>query len=408
MSSATAKMFNTLIMPHGLLLIAVILYVHLGATPDSLSMIVPIYPAVVLGIGVLLGWRFNQSRLVFALLVLTLADRGLQYISSGEGAEAVGRVIFNAISLLLPINFALLSIMTERGILTLRGILRSSLILLQLPFIAFICYSRPQSVIAYLTYEFLDTHFLNFTAIPQPALLTMSFGLFFLLIRFFLFRKAMESGFSWALLTSFIALNHNKEEQIPTVYFATAGLILIIAVIETSYTMAYQDELTGLPGRHALKEDLLKLGSHYTVAMLDIDHFKMFNDRFGHDVGDQVLRMVASKLAKVSGGVKAFRYGGEEFTLLFPSRSLDEVSPHLEKLRKTIAASSFTLRGRKRPREKPKNLGPRSGAGKKLSITVSIGVAERDASHNQPEQVMKAADKALYRAKQEGRNRVSI
>lgn len=86
--------------------------------------------------------------------------------------------------------------------------------------------------------------------------------------------------------------------------------------------MAYQDELTSLPGRRALKEYLLKLGSEYTIAMFDIDHFKKFNDTHGHDVGDQVLRMVASKLATVSGRGKSFRYGGEEFTLVFSEKSL--------------------------------------------------------------------------------------
>ena len=122
----------------------------------------------------------------------------------------------------------------------------------------------------------------------------------------------MESGFFWALLTAVIALSQNKEHFV-TVYFATSGLILVISLIETAHAMAYQDELTSLPGRRALKEYLLKLGNEYTIAMLDIDHFKKFNDTHGHDVGDQVLRMVASKLVGFSGGGKAFRYGGEEF-----------------------------------------------------------------------------------------------
>jgi len=84
-------------------------------------------------------------------------------------------------------------------------------------------------------------------------------GLVFFLIRFMYYQKPMESGFFGALLTVIIALSQNKEHFV-TVYFATAGLILVISLIETAHTMAYQDELTSLPGRRALKEYLLKLG----------------------------------------------------------------------------------------------------------------------------------------------------
>src|SRR5439155_477780 len=83
---------------------------------------------------------------------------------------------------------------------------------------------------------------------------------------------------------------------------ATGALILIVAVVEASYHMAYQDSLTGLPARRALNEALLRLGGHYTVAMLDVDHFKRINDHHGHDVGDQVLKMIAAKLAQLTGG----------------------------------------------------------------------------------------------------------
>ncbi|UCF55947.1 MAG: GGDEF domain-containing protein, partial [Deltaproteobacteria bacterium] len=172
--------------------------------------------------------------------------------------------------------------------------------------------------------------------------------------------------------------------------------------------MAFKDELTGLPARRALNEELLKLGSSYTAAMLDIDFFKKFNDRYGHDVGDQVLRMIAAKIAKVTGGGKAFRYGGEEFTIIFPGKFADEVIPHLERLRKAVGASSFVIRGPMRPRKKPEDPKKIKGSRQKVSITVSIGAAERNESHTSPQQVVDAADKALYRAKKAGRNRVKI
>ena len=67
----------------------------------------------------------------------------------------------------------------------------------------------------------------------------------------------------------------------------------------------------------------------YTIAMVDVDHFKTFNDKHGHDVGDQVLQLVASRLARSPGGGRAYRYGGEEFTLIFPGRTREQALPHL-------------------------------------------------------------------------------
>ncbi|OGK98098.1 MAG: hypothetical protein A3D33_07520 [Candidatus Rokubacteria bacterium RIFCSPHIGHO2_02_FULL_73_26] len=139
--------------------------------------------------------------------------------------------------------------------------------------------------------------------------------------------------------------------------------------------------------------------------MLDIDHFKRFNDEHGHDAGDQLLRMVGATLTRTEGGGRAFRYGGEEFAILFPGRSAVDALPHLEALRRAIEATGFTLRGRDRPTQKPKRpvaAGPR----RKLSVTVSIGVAESDGGEADPREVVKAADRALYRAKGAGRNRV--
>jgi len=190
--------------------------------------------------------------------------------------------------------------------------------------------------------------------------------------------------------------------------FTTGGLILIGALMTTAYRMAYRDDLTGLPGRRALGEALLQLGSRYAVAMVDVDHFKRFNDTYGHDVGDQVLRMVAAKLGTVAGRGRAFRYGGEEFAILFPDTAAKEALPHLEAVRKAIEGSPFVLRAPGRPRKKPASSRPRTSAGKEVSVTVSIGVAERNDRRPDPEQVIKAADKALYRAKQAGRNRVMV
>src|SRR5690606_24386343 len=129
-----------------------------------------------------------------------------------------------------------------------------------------------------------------------------------------------------------------------------AGIVLLIALMEAAYAMAFHDELTALPGRRALNQLLASVRAPYTVAVIDVDRFKSFNDRYGHDVGDQVLRMVASKLGAVGGGGRAFRSGGEEFTIVFPGKSKTEALPHVQDVRAEIEQSKFTLRTLPRPK----------------------------------------------------------
>ena len=183
-------------------------------------------------------------------------------------------------------------------------------------------------------------------------------------------------------------------------------ILIIWGLIKHSHDMAYRDELTGLPGRRALNEWLKAPGRKYVIAMLDIDHFKKFNDRHGHDVGDDVLKVVASRLNRITGGGRAYRYGGEEFTIVFTGKEIHECTPHLEAVREDIAHYKISLRETKqRPKSASKGRKQRGRGyqGKKISVTISIGVAAKTADRN-AEEVIKAADKVLYKAKKAGRN----
>jgi diguanylate cyclase (GGDEF)-like protein len=259
----------------------------------------------------------------------------------------------------------------------------------------------------YLKHAFFNWPVLDKIPMAQPALIAFVFAAFLLMIRYAQDRGAIECGFFWLLVACFLALNSGDIGPASTIFFSTGGLVLITAVIETTYGRAYRDELTGLPGRRALSETLAKLGSRFTVAMVDIDRFKKFNDNFGHHVGDQVLRMIASKLENATGGGRAFRYGGEEFVMVFPGKPVNDAFSHLENLRKDIADSGFFLRGSDRRDEKPKGGQKGKSAKGKKKVTISIGVAERNEKNSTPGQVVKAADRALYRAKNKGRNKVS-
>jgi diguanylate cyclase (GGDEF)-like protein len=212
------------------------------------------------------------------------------------------------------------------------------------------------------------------------------------------------AGLLWMLPDVFI-LKHALH-----VMSSMTMLILVTAVAHEAYQMAFRDELTGLPGRRALNERLMRLGRQYVIAMTDVDHFKRFNDTHGHDVGDQVLRVVASRLRKVGGGGRAYRYGGEEFVVVFPGKTLEACLPHLEDLRKAIEEYVLKLRDQEK-RPKDDQVGRQSRkrqVAKNVSVTISIGVAERQLAQRSSDEVLKAADKALYSAKSAGRNCVRI
>ena len=208
------------------------------------------------------------------------------------------------------------------------------------------------------------------------------------------------------------ALPRGAQHPIELALMSAAALTaLSISLAHEGFHMAFRDELTGLPGRRALNERLQRMGRVYTLAMADVDHFKIFNDTHGHDVGDQVLRMVASQLRRVPGGGQAYRYGGEEFTLVFPGKTAAESMPHLESVRRAIEAYQMRLRDKPaRPKADQvgqRRRGGRGGRGSRpLRVTVSIGVAERGDVLRAPDAVIKAADQALYKAKDGGRNQV--
>lgn len=399
------RLFIIFILPGGLVLLATFLAIHYSTLTPWLDRIEEIVPYIILGIGILLGWRFHRSRLALVILILFLSERSLYYFGAG-GSFSFGHdySIFLANCILLPINVALFYLVKERGIFNLRGIARITFILLQ-PFTVFLLLRLEPTIFQHLSYKFIQHPALE--SLPLPQLVVLVYGLITLVfLAGSLFGKGgpIVRGFFWTLVATMLGLLAKNNGDSSTLYYCAAGLILVMSVIESVYAMAFQDELTNLPARRALNTSLHGLGRRYAIAMLDIDFFKKFNDKFGHDVGDQVLCMVASHLLRVGGGGKPFRFGGEEFTILFPGKSREDAIPHLERLRESIENAEFALRGKNRPKKPPSNRKKSGGQPKTVSVTISIGVAEPVQGRTKPSSVMKAADQALYRAKNRGRN----
>jgi len=228
-----------------------------------------------------------------------------------------------------------------------------------------------------------------------------------LLAVYFLKRSSEALGFFSAGLAVALAFAVEPLAVSVPVFLAAAGLILFFMRLEIAYQMAYLDELTGLPGRRSLNRTLANLSRKYAIAMIDIDHFKKFNDSYGHDAGDEVLQMVAAEMRLIRGGGRAYRYGGEEFTVIFNRRSASEARPYMEEFRERLAKRPFVVRNKaKRKQKTAKNR--KKASSKNVQVTVSIGVADSIDKRVSAEEVIKQADNKLYQAKKNGRNQVVV
>jgi diguanylate cyclase (GGDEF)-like protein len=312
------------------------------------------------------------------------------------------KIVANAIAILLPLNLLVLAFLRERGIISPAGRRRLAMVALQVMSVAILCMPAVAHIAAQLRRAFIPLIFSQWSRLSQPALLAFILAVAVMTVLLLRRYKAVESSLLWSVVAAFVALRVAGTSHLDGVYFAAGGLALIVALIETSYAMAYLDELTQLPSRRSLNEALLKLGETYSIAMLDVDHFKKFNDSYGHESGDQALRLVASRLSHITGGGKAYRYGGEEFAIVFPNKSSEEVFVYLDRMRRVIEQSAFTVRGADRRRKGKSAIG--RGAKKQTNVTVSIGLAATNGDKLAPAEVLRMADQALYKAKAKGRN----
>ncbi|WP_430734801.1 diguanylate cyclase [Halodesulfovibrio aestuarii] len=383
--------------------------------PQSVLPIVPALPFIFAISGGAIAWQFKRSRAVFLLILIALCCWFITlYLPGMSSAGMRLRLAYGLSAMLLPINLVIFAYCEDRGVLTLWGSISGAFITIQAAIVAAMLATPQQgSFIAWLQetalsldrIDILPIWATSWTFIPQIVLMVTGTVLFLLLI-FMTLNKGKRDSIYVTLITSCIAVmgayHYVTIPNASALFFTAAAVIVTLSLFQDSYFMAYVDELTDLPSRRALNADFKKLGRKYALAMVDIDHFKKFNDTYGHDIGDDVLRMVAGHLSRVSGGGRAYRYGGEEFTIVFPKGVATEVQSHLDELRQRIATTNFHIRSGKRA---PKKRNARKGS---VNVTISIGVAERTDGSQSPMEVVKMADKALYKAKGAGRNIVKL
>ena len=377
--------------------------------PASLAGLKAYGAYIVLALGASVSLAFRRGRVVLALLTLALAYASYGPLLNDDLAGFRARTVHVALCVFVPFNFAALSLIEERGTFNFHGAQRLGVIAIEAIFTGWVVLAGKTAITAWAYSPLYETKLFAASPIPQLGLAAIALGFAVCLVAWYLKRAPLDLGFAGAMIAFGIAMNGIALPQVFAVFITAGALVLTIAVLQDTFRMAFRDELTGLASRRELNERMMGLGRRYTIAMVDVDRFKNFNDTYGHDLGDQVLKMVARKLAEVGGGGTAYRYGGEEFTVLFPGKDLDAAVPNLEALRKQVADYRLALRTAARP-EKTQSVKRKRGAfraSKSVSVTISIGVAQRNGKLAAPDAVIKAADKALYRAKRGGRNQVS-
>lgn len=393
---------------------------HLSVSPVVYQVLVGLsylpYPVMVGG--VLASWRFNNTGLVltaFALILMYLAVQN-------HGAPVYGQpmtspAVCKAALFLFPLNLLGFSLLIRRRIFSTFGSLYLFLFGLEALAVGVLCNPygmlsvECRTVLAVYSPALSDgvfglsltwTRFLNGIG-RLPCVLLLLWTLVFLFVRYVYRRDMGLAGFSMILATAMAGLLTANTPASTGLLFFASGWLVIITAIEGSFAMSDQDVLTGLDARKRFEALLQTLRGHYALALVDLDQFSRFNDDFGPDAGDAALKIIGDKLADLFRGVRAFRYSGEEFLVVFPEPQAAEAEILLETFRRKIESFPFLVPATR--------IGLTGAAQKKRTqmrsapLTVSVGVAF-GASSKKPQDVLKYADKALEQAKREGRNRV--
>ncbi|ARU49359.1 GGDEF domain-containing protein [Sulfurospirillum diekertiae] len=356
---------------------------------------------VFLIIALFLSIYFNKSKLFVLLLFPLFFDLALAFPSTLFTKLSV-TAFWHITPLITALGYLLLYALQERGLFSSFGAFRTALglIVLGIGYLGLKYFSPSMQ-------QALDTPILHaslhgLSKASDFILIISLISLLFIFLISLLFEVQSQKAPFWMLLAQMIPFLFLQESNSFLLFSLVTSLIAISALVHDAYRMAYADTLTGIPSRRALEERFLHLGSHYMIAMADIDFFKKFNDKFGHDIGDDVLKLVAKELSHIKNGGKAYRYGGEEFTILFNGKKKEECIMALEEVRERIFRRGFVIRDKNRPEKVPQEI-QKANTVKKERLSISIGLATSSKGKT-PNEIIKIADDALYKAKESGRN----
>lgn len=401
-------------LPVLLIALSVIALPYASDVTSSQKEMLWLLPYIISTVTLVLGQKFIQGRLSFAVANIVLGYMLIQFYMQEPLIRNQVTSLYCLLSVFWPLNMFIIYWLPERNFISRVGLILASVFIVQALIIYILLnfvpqhYAWLQQTLPLSPIYYPDSIFSHWIIPSYISYLILALTLIMAAHAFY-----QQNRTSIALFSSFIllvlTLGWFDLSDISTLFTSMAALGLLITLVMNSHDLAFLDELTGLPGRRALSNALKHVGKNYTLVMADIDKFKLFNDKHGHETGDDVLKLVAHQLSKVTGGGKVYRYGGEEFTLMFNNKSSEQCHAHVESLRASIANYPMVLRD-KNQRPQDQKLGeklrkPKPKRAQKVKVTMSFGIAQKQNGQSTDE-VMKLADKALYKAKENGRNRV--
>ena len=403
-----------LILPLTCAVIALILrYLLADQSPNTtsqLEFLLQQLPYILLGLGALMALLTNHALEAGITIGLLCAYWLIQSFLQSPLSSQPASQIFYLLTLLSPALLITYALMPQSSCLQLQGLLTALLTPLIVVLVASLLAINQQLFLNAATNAINNTVAGSHLSMLSWLLYLVAIGL---CIGLSLYQQqSIHNSVLGCSLMSLITYGWIQLNSVSAFMFSGMGLLLCINLTISLLQIGYRDDLTQIGNRRALQQTAKTLRGPYAVAMVDADYFKKINDQFGHDLGDQALRVIASLLKQTANGGKPFRYGGEEFCLLFKGKTQQEVLDALEACRQAIANYDMVVRDKQHRPKKLKEGETRRGASKRksnLRLTVSIGVASSDNgnasnSTNPFEQVLKSAHKALYRAKASGRN----
>ncbi|HJT19566.1 MAG TPA: GGDEF domain-containing protein [Nitrospira sp.] len=399
-----AKDIMTFTIPGGLVLLAAVGFLRPHGVPVWLQQPVSAIPLVVLAFGLVFGWYLSSTRLILSFLVLVWADRVLtMFPPAASDPESVAAKLFAMSAFLVPLNLLAFSVFKEDAVSVIRSAARLALVCTQPFLILWLCDPAQQEFAASFDRRYIAVP-TEWTPVPQAALAAFLLAGTMHMGRFLVTRDPFEAGSVWAIVALFLAYHGTRIGWQPSNFFAAAGFILFLSLLQSSHFRTYRDELTGIAGHRAYRDALERLGSRYAFAVAVVDQMKSYGNIHGKVVTSQVLQIIAPLVQSVCRDVRVYRASGDELTLLFPGRSATETLATLEAIRKAIEATPLVLRGRGNVRARAAIKGPFGRDEHELPVTVSIGVAEKAADPDTVVAVQKAAYRALHEAQSSGGN----
>lgn len=362
-----------------------------------------------LGMSFFLNLWFRQDELFFLLFLTLFTYLFLGYFNLPAQTQNsyYSMIAFPLICLLYPVNVYFLFQSNVKDSFIYSFAKKFFILLCQITFIYFFTYFIPTLFGApfLLAFESKIHTILNYSfglssVIPLTSIFIFAICLFLLVCRKIHKIEQIQACVVTLYSVTFFSFFLISHPFFFHLCFIGAVSCVLFSLLQISHKMAFLDELTNIPGRRALMTELKQIDAEeYSLAMIDIDHFKRLNDTYGHEVGDQALRTIAATLSQHIHTGTLYRYGGEEFILLFPRKQLDDILDEMESTRVLVSNSDFFLRP-KTSQKKQANQ-PYMAS---VHITVSCGVAQKQPLQTYDE-VINLADQALYKAKQTGRNK---